>query len=133
MRIGEIIRLEGSDQGSIGVLKIDKRVFCVTLEPRDRLNKRNISCVPAGQYKCVRTISPRFGETFMVKDVPDRDNILFHPLNIVEETLGCIGLGEHVGKLRGQRAILNSGATFKRFMMEMAGEEKFHLTIKEEY
>lgn len=133
MRIVELIRLEESDQGTIGVLKIDKRVFCMTLEPADRLNKRNISSIPAQQYRCGRIVSPRFGETFEVKDVPDRYGILFHALNIARDTEGCIGLGEHVGKLRGQRAILNSGKTFERFMKEMAGHDKFHLTIREVY
>ena len=133
MRIVEIIRHEVADTGTIGVLKLDKRVFCMTLEPADRLNKPNISSIPTGQYICVRDNSPRFGETFLVLDVPDRSNILFHPLNIVEETEGCIGLGQYVDKLRGRRAILNSGKTFKRFMQEMTGEDRFHLTIKEDY
>lgn len=133
MRIVELIRLEESDTGTIGVLKIDKRVFCMTLEPADRVNKPNISSIPAQQYVCVRDVSPRFGETFQVLDVPDRSDVLFHSLNVVEETEGCIGLGQHVDKLRGQRAILNSGKTFKRFMRAMIGEDRFHLTIKEDY
>lgn len=105
----------------------------MTLEPEDRLNKPSISSIPTGQYICARDNSPRFGETFIVLDVPDRCGIFLHPLNIVDETEGCIGLGEHVGKLRGRRAILNSGKTFKKFMQEMIGEDRFHLTIKEEY
>lgn len=133
MRIVEIIRLEESDTGTIGVLKLDKRVFCMTLESADRLNKSNISSIPTQQYICVRSMSPRFGETFTILDIPDRSNVLFHPLNVVEETEGCIGLGEYVSKLRGQRAILNSGKTFKRFMQEMIGEDKFHLTVCEVY
>ena len=133
MRTGEIIRHEVGDTGTIGLMKLDKRVFCMTLEPKDMLNKPNVSSIPSGQYICVRDVSPRFGETFIVLEVPDRSHILFHPLNVVGDTEGCIGLGEHVGKLRGQRAILNSGKTFKRFMQEMTGEDRFHLTIKEEY
>jgi len=133
VKIVELIRLEEADCGTIGALKVNKQVFCVTLEPEDYENAPDISSIPAQQYTCQRVVSPRFGETFEVLNVPARSDILFHSLNIVSETKGCIGLGEHIGKLRGNRAILNSGQTFKRFMQEMEGEERFHLTIKEEY
>ena len=133
MKIAELIRLEESNAGTVGVLKIDKQVFCMTLEPSDLLNKRRKSSIPAQQYVCKRHTSSRFGKTFIVTDVPDRFNILFHPLNRSIETEGCIGVGQYAGELEGKRAILNSGKTFKRFMDEMEGENMFHLTILEVY
>lgn len=133
MRIVELVRLEEADTGTLGILKVDKRLFCVTLEPEDWANMPSRSSIPAQQYLCKRVTRPRFGETFEVINVPERSDILFHAGNIVEHTAGCILLGKHVGKLRGQRAILNSGATFLRFMAEMVGEDRFHLTIHECY
>jgi len=133
MKIVELIRLEEGEQGVIGALKIDKEVFCWTLEPSDRLNKSNESCIPIQQYICKRIISPKFGETFTITNVPNRTNILFHKGNTEDDTLGCLLLGQTVGKLRGQRAILNSGRSFDDFMLTMAGEQVFHLTIKTEY
>lgn len=129
MKIVELIRLEESEQGTIGILKIDKEAFCWTLEPADRLNKPNESCIPAQQYLCRRARSPKFGETFMIIDVPNRTNVLFHKGNTENNTLGCILLGQTVGKLKGQRAILNSGKSFDSFMIAMAGAQTFHLTI----
>ena len=129
----ELIRLEEGDQGTFGVLRIQKEVFCVTLEPPDMENEQNISSIPAQQYICRRVNSPKYGETFEVKGVPARGNVLFHAGNVVEHTKGCILLAQHYGKLRGERAVLNSGDTFKDFMATLEGEESFRLTIKEEY
>lgn len=133
MRIAELIRLEESEQGTIGILKIDKEVFCYTLEPADMLNKANVSCIPVQQYICQRVQSPKFGETFEITNVPGRSHVLFHSGNTVGDTLGCVILGSTVGKLKGQRAVLNSGKTFEQFMAIMINESVFHLTIKTEY
>ena len=114
----ELIRLEENyDHGTFGVLKINKMVFCVTLEPRDALNAPFVSSIPAQQYMCRRYSSARHGQTWQVEKVPNRLLILFHPGNTDKHTEGCILLGEHFGKLRGDRAVLNSGATFKDFML----------------
>lgn len=133
MKILEIIRLEEWDQGTIGVLKIDKSVFCYTLEPNDLLNIENKSSIPAQQYTIKIHESPKYGVTYKVENVPDRDNILFHPGNTNADTAGCIILGQVVGSLKSQRALLNSGYTFKEFIKTMDYVKKAHLTIREVY
>lgn len=133
MKILELIRLEESEQGTIGILKIDKIVFCYTLEPTDKLNKSNESSIPAQQYICERVFSSKFGGTFEILNVPNRSHILFHAGNIQGDTLGCILLGETIGKLKGNRAILNSGKTFKKFLDLLSDEDRVHLTIREVY
>lgn len=133
MKIVELIRLEEGEEGTIGALKIDKEVFCWTLEPTDKLNKRNESCIPIQQYMCRKITSPRFGITFEVFDVPGRSDILFHKGNTEDDTLGCIILGSRVSNLKGKRAVLNSGETFDSFMEKMLPDSLFHLTIKTEY
>ena len=134
MKVVELLRLEDSTgYGTFGVLKIDKAAFCVTLEPPDLLNQSNRSCIPAQQYICARHSSPTYGATFLVQDVPGRSQILFHPGNVIDDTEGCILVAQHFGKLRGNRAVLNSGKTFGRFMDAMVGRVNFHLTIKEVY
>jgi len=130
----ELIRLEEDDShGTFGVLKINKAVFCVTLEPQDRLNLVNRSSIPAKQYICYRYQSAKYEKTFQVMHVPGRSNILFHAGNVVEDTTGCIILAQHFGKLKGRRAVLNSGKTFENFIRLMEGIGYFHLTIKEMY
>lgn len=130
---GRLIRTEESQQGTYGSLIICSHVFCVTLELPDRLNAYENSCIPAQQYLCKRKISPKFGETFEITDVPFRKDVLFHKGNTINNTLGCVILAQHYGKLYGDRAVLNSGKTFKEFMHIMKGINEFSLTIKECY
>jgi hypothetical protein len=133
VKILELIRLEETVGGTIGVLKIDKEVFCMTLEPPDRLNERDRSSIPAQQYRIKKHFSSRFGNTWLVDNVPGREHVLFHAGNRVNDTAGCILLGSEVGKLTGDQAVLNSGATFKRFLAELQHENEVHLTIREVY
>lgn len=127
----ELIRLEKGASGTFGVLRLDGNVFCVTLEPPDDGNVRNESCIPVGVYRCRRIDSPRFGSTFEVEDVPGRSHILFHPGNVKGDTRGCVLLGKYFGLLRGDRAVLNSGRTFNRFMEQCLDVESFSFVIDE--
>lgn len=133
MKIVEIIRLEESREGTVGVIRVNKKCLGFTLEPPDRLNLKNISSIPAQQYKCMPYSSVGYGKTHIVTNVPGRTNILFHPGNVIDHTAGCILVGAEVGKLKGDRAILNSGKTFKKFIEAVGVGEEFHLTIREEY
>ena len=130
----ELIRLEEDDaHGTFGVLKINKSVFCVTLEPQDKLNLADRSSIPAQQYICSKVKSKTFGQTYEVKHVPGRSHILFHAGNVVNHTHGCIILGQYFGKLKGRKAVLNSGKTFETFIRALDGIHFFNLTIKEVY
>jgi hypothetical protein len=42
-------------------------------------------------------------------------------------------LAQYPGKLRGDRAVLNSGATFSEFLRRLAGVYTFGLTIVEQF
>ena len=132
MPILELIRLEeDAIYGTFGILKINKRVFCATLEPADLENLEDKSSIPAQQYACIRRSTPTYPNTFEVMAVPARRLILFHAGNLIGDTAGCILLGEHFGKLMGDRAILNSGKTFTAFMLLLDDYEEVHLTIQE--
>ena len=129
----EIVRLEeNAEFGTFGALKINKELFCFTLEPPDNVNQTGISSIPAQQYICELHQSPKFGETFIVRDVPLRSFILFHKGNWVTDTSGCIILGSSLLKLRNEaakRGVGNSGATFGEFMVVLRPYLKFKLTI----
>jgi hypothetical protein len=87
-------RIASRQDGTFGVLLADGRPFAVTLERPWRDNKRGESCIPAGAYTCIRVHSPRFGTTWMVRDVPNRSEILFHAGNIFHDSHGCILVAE---------------------------------------
>jgi len=133
----EIIRLEENYQfGTFGVLKINKVLFCVTLELPDLLNKRSQSSIPAQQYICQRYSSAKYPDTFQVTNVPDRSYVLFHSGNWKKDTRGCILTGQYFAKLQGDwsdRGVWNSGKTFENFIQRLRDYEQFHLTITEVY
>lgn len=127
----KIIRVEKSTDGVFGVMLINGESFCVTLEPEDHANAVMISCIPPGAYICERVDSPKYGDTFEVKDVPNRTHILIHSGNVEDHTHGCVLLAQYFGKLKEQRAVLNSGSTFKEFMNTMKGVDRFLLEIED--
>ena len=134
MKFVRLIRVDASyDYGTFGVLMVDGEAVCLTLEDYYRENKKNVSCIPAGQYTCRRYASPKFGETFYVDCVSDRSGILFHKGNTDEDTSGCILLGSTFGEVAGKKAILNSSSTMSKFLEIMKDEDEFKLSISEDY
>jgi len=128
MRV-ELFRLEHTTAHTISTMRVDGVSFCSTLEPAWRDNTPFVSCIPCGIYKVKRFISQLYGATWRVVDVPGRTHILFHPGNWASNTEGCILLGQYPGKLRGERSVDNSGATFEKFMLCTQAVDSFDLFI----
>jgi hypothetical protein len=134
-----LCRLKRSEQGTRGMLFCDD-FSCHTLELPWYENKRNISCIPSGDYKVEIRISPKYGEVCWVRNVPNRTFILIHSGNWAGDTSkgykshvnGCILLGQKRGLLLGQWAVLNSRITIRRFMEKMKNEP-FLLKIHESF
>lgn len=129
----ELVRLETGPQGTFGILKLQAKVFCATLEPPDHANRVSRSSIPPQMYEIEAHYSQKFKNTWLVKDVPERTHILFHAGNVAADTSGCIILGQYIDKLRGDRAVLNSGKTFKHFLNSMQGYSIGILIVKEVY
>ena len=92
-----LIRDVFSEKSIVGELFINGERICDTLELPWRDNQRSISCIPAGQYK-VRFRYPRESATrdylhLLIKDVPNRDYILFHRGNSAKDSRGCVLVG----------------------------------------
>lgn len=65
-----------------------------TLELPWKNNKTRTSCIPEGEYNAAWHLSPKFGWTYKIFNVPGRSEILFHAGNYPSNTLGCILLGK---------------------------------------
>ena len=126
-----LVRVHDDRAGMFGALIINDKPFCVTLENPWLDNQVRVSCVPPGTYRCERTVSPRFGETFILMEVPGRTHILFHHGNTEPDTKGCILLGQYYGTLGSSLAVLNSKATRRLFMEAMIGTSNFILEISQ--
>ena len=128
----KLIRVSYTQRGTFGVmLDEDNFPFCLTIERPWKDNKRNVSCIPKGNYECERVYSPTFGVTFKITKVKGRSHILFHKGNLMEDSHGCIILGEEFGFLDGEIAVLSSGRAFGEFKDRLKFIEKFSLEIKD--
>ena len=127
-----LIRDTYTEESTIGELFINGERICDTLERPYFNNLRNISCIPEGVYP-VRLRLPRESATrdymhLLVKDVKDRDYILFHIGNTAKDTSGCIlvGLGSQ------QDVVHNSTLAMDLLIKEIIhlGGENINLIIK---
>lgn len=132
-----ILRQITDDQGTVGSLTIGT-LQLFTLELPDRDNASGCSCIPPGEYPVRWTRSPRLKKfTYEILGVPGRAGIRIHGGNFAGDTskgyishsLGCPLLGERIGRINGQRAILNSRTAVARFERYLAGAP-FTLEVK---
>ncbi len=78
-------------KGTNGTLTINGVFICFTIELPWLHNKPQVSCIPEGEYKIVPRFSKKHGKHLLIKDVPGRALILFHPANNAQKELkGCI-------------------------------------------
>jgi hypothetical protein len=127
-----------TDQGTFGNLVTERGFRCFTGELPWRENAPSISSVPEGEYIVKATWSPRFKrKMYLLFDVPKRSGIRKHAANFMGDAKlsyrcqlnGCIALGEKLGVMGGQRALLVSVPAMRRFESHM-GMQPFRLIIK---
>lgn len=111
---------------TLGVLTYRGKTL-VTLERAWNNNRPFESCIPEGRYHCMRVNSPQFGKTWGVKNVPNREDILFHAGNFAKDTEGCILLGQMLSEQ--EYTILNSRKAVSEFMADTVDLESIDLII----
>jgi hypothetical protein len=121
MRQVKLTRIGEYKDAMFGVLSINGRPVCVTLEDLWKNNQPTVSCIPKGKYKLTWHISPKFGQCYLVNDVPGRSHILIHAGNSAGDTHGCILLGLMFGegRITSSRAAIE---LFHSLMNEESGE-----------
>lgn len=129
MKTLKLKRLKSNSMGTLGILTIDGNEICQTLELAWNNNAKNSSCIPDGVYFCERINSPKFGNTFEIKNVKDRDDILFHAGNFLKNTHGCVLVGLQSGEANGEYCIYKSKAAFEVLMKILENEDKICLEI----
>lgn len=131
-------RFDRGDQGCFG------RVWTPGLglysgELPDRGNAFNVSCILPRLYRVVWTWSPRFRRfMYLLLGTEPRSGIRKHPANLMGDVAlgyraqlnGCIALGERLGWLNGQKALLLSAPAMRRFEAHM-GHAPFLLEIRQ--
>jgi len=133
---GEIDALEAWEldkalgDGIVGVMLLDGRLFCFTLEPPWRNNERNVSCIPEGRYSALLVQSPRHGRCAQLLDVPGRSQILIHAGNRASDTEGCILVGRWPGYIAGQRVVVFSRAALDLLLEALARKEDEPIVVR---
>lgn len=137
-----LTRTDSSDQGTFGTLRVPTAQGELVLRSGElpwRQNRRSGSCIPAGTYRCLWTTSAKFpAGTYELQAVPNRDGIRIHSANLMGDATkgyaaqveGCIALGDRLGELGDQAAVLNSRTAVQRFETLM-GRQPFDLELRD--
>ena len=101
-----------------------------TLELHDKNNAPDISCIPAGLYRCRKVDSNKYGECIEIRDVIDRTLIRIHWGNFTRDILGCIIVGDSLKDIDSDGIIdvTNSKRTFKKLMRILPDEFKLEIS-----
>jgi len=78
-------------KGTNGELFLNGKKVCSTIELPWKENKPQVSCIPEGNYELKKRYTARFGNHFILLNVPNRSFILLHAANdALKEMKGCI-------------------------------------------
>lgn len=131
-------RLEESDQGTFGQFLAGGLVL-FSGELPNRNNETSFGRVLASTYWAAFTYSPHFHRLlYLLDSVPGRSSIRLHPANLMGDSRkgflcqlnGCIALGEKLGYIDGQKAILLSAPAVRRVESLFSGRP-FQLEIRD--
>jgi hypothetical protein len=86
--------------------------------------------IPAGTYQCKPYSSAKHPDVYEITNVPNRTAILIHTGNVEKDTQGCILIGNRIGALNGEPAILESKRCFERFR-SLIGHREFTLVVED--
>jgi hypothetical protein len=114
--------------GTFGQISLPDGQTLFTVEQPWNENKTGESCIPQGKYECKPRPYYRGGyEAIEITKVPGRRYILFHIANVPADVRGCIGVGSHLGWVKGSWAVTSSRTSFIEFMRQLG--DGFLLTI----
>ena len=139
MDILELRRVFTCDQGTVGILRSRKDEICFVLELPWRENKRNISCIPSGEYRTTylpRSGSGRYRDVYHVQEVWQRSGILVHTGNYAGATdkgykshsCGCLLPASSIRSSNGQLIGILSAQALKRIHLA-TNRQPFTLSI----
>lgn len=110
-----------------------KEFSCKGLEPPNKNNEHNKSCILEGTYWVQKELTSPHHEYphFRVENVPDRGGILWHGGNYFTDTLGCYLPGSGFGDRNkdGVLDVLDSRATLQKLWDLLP--DRFQATYRE--
>ena len=130
MQTAFLLRDEVRTDSIRGILAAGGKIFHIIERPWKN-NKRNESCIPAGEYHTTFlpcSASGKYRQVYHLQAVPGRSGILIHNGNVVAHSRGCLIIGLRRGSLAGKPAVLNSRSALHQ-LFQMMGPEPFKLKV----
>lgn len=130
-----IIKRTYFNDATIGILTIDsiENPIFHTIERPWLDNVHKISCIPEGTYKVITYSSPDHDGVWQICDAPNRDHILIHSANWVDQLEGCIAPGLSFGYMyrdgENKKAVLNSAQAISQLKTLIGYPSEFELVI----
>ncbi|HKB43232.1 MAG TPA: DUF5675 family protein [Chitinophagaceae bacterium] len=118
--------------GTNGDLLLNGDKICSTIELPWKENKPQVSCIPEGKYELKKRYTPRFGNHFILMNVPNRSFILLHAANdALKEMRGCIAPDSFLtGEGKGTQARAALAKVVKAVNPELEKGNQVFLTIQ---
>jgi hypothetical protein len=115
------------EECTLGILTIEDKFFCFTVERPWLNNAPYISCIPAASYPVkwvvTGTAGNRNGRGLGVENVKNRSLIRIHIANTANEVEGCIGVGMKRHDFRDGRGVSQSKVALSALMDILEGKE----------
>ena len=105
--------------------KEDLVFSCYTLELPFKNNQVSISRIPKGNYLCKFIFSAKHKFCYSIESVHNRQNILIHKGNFVQDTHGCILIG--LSRSLENESIFNSKKALEQ--LSSIAKSSFKLSI----
>jgi hypothetical protein len=125
-----IKRLHFRKDGVFSTLRCDD-INLVTIEHAydDGINSWEPK-VPAGTYKAIRRLSPRFQyEVFCLQDVPGCDFIEMHIGNYNDDSTGCFCIGKEIDLLHSPAMVTRSRDALLELMDYLFGQDEIEVVV----
>lgn len=128
-----LIRNKSQGNSTLGVLFVDGKLECYTLEDVVRdVKVHGKTAIPRGRYNVTVTMSNRFKKLLpLLANVPNFEGVRIHPGNTSEDTEGCILVGVGTALVNGSPVVTDSRTAFsKLFSKIQACKTSITLEIK---
>jgi hypothetical protein len=143
-----LTRFSGGDEATLGLLRVDGKFFCYTLE--DQFNEPKVpgeTRIPVGRYKIdLRTeggMTQRYEKRFdfhagmlWLRDIPDFQFVYIHTGNNDDHSEGCILVGDgQVQNVTERGSVQSSVAAYTRLyqaILRALALEEVWITIEDE-
>lgn len=136
-------RTQKNANGVAGFVIIDGEFQCYSLERPDLDNQRKVSCIPVGRYELAERKEPTamtmkyrekydwFSFHLCLQNVKNRSGIYIHVGNTIQDSYGCILLGQQINT---DMFLGSSRKAFRKFYNKVISalkrEEKVTVTIE---